>query len=110
MRSLSARFPTRPSSENPTISSAVNSPLAAVLLETVVCDQLDDVPGRIEEVDGARVPVLELEDAAEELEPLVRPGVSGVEAVAGDEEREVVEGLAFARRRTEASSPPVIPS
>src|SRR5581483_134851 len=67
---------------------------AAVLLEPAMRDELDDVAGRVEEVDRLCVPALEVEDAAGELEALLRPGARRVEAVAGNEEREVVERLA----------------
>jgi acetylornithine deacetylase/succinyl-diaminopimelate desuccinylase-like protein len=66
----------------------------AVLLEPVMRDQLDDVPGRIVEVDGSRIPVLEGEDVAEQLDALAGPPERRVEAVARDEQREVVERAA----------------
>ena len=67
----------------------------AVLLEAVVGDELDDVSGRIVEVDGLRIPVLELEHVTEQLDSVPSPRERGVEAVAGNEQREVVEGIAF---------------
>src|SRR5690348_5328481 len=55
-------------------------------------NQLDDAPGRVVEVDGFRIPVIEVEHVAEQLYALACPGERGVEPVAGDEQREVVEG------------------
>src|SRR5262249_38760354 len=67
---------------------------AAVLLEAVVRDQLDDVAGRVVEIQGTRVPPVEVEGVPEELDPLACPGERSVEPVARDEHREVVEGPA----------------
>jgi acetylornithine deacetylase/succinyl-diaminopimelate desuccinylase-like protein len=66
----------------------------AGLRQAVVCDQLDDVVGVVVEVDGPGVPGLEVEHAAQQLRPLARPGERSVEAVARDEQSEVVEGAA----------------
>ena len=57
-------------------------------------DQLDDVPGRVVEVDGSRVPRLGVEDVAEQVDPFACPREPRLETVAGDEQREVVEGAA----------------
>src|SRR5262249_23049881 len=70
---------------------------AAVLLEPVMRDQLDDVPGRVVEVEGERVPVVEVPDVAEHLDPVTRPRERRVEAVARHEQGEVVERLALGR-------------
>src|SRR5690348_2420361 len=55
-------------------------PVAAVLLEPVVRDQLDDAAGGVVEVDGEGVPVVEVEDVAEHLDALSSPRECGVEA------------------------------
>ena len=63
-----------------------------------VGDQLDDVAGRVVEVHRPRVPEVEREDglavvAGEQLGALAQPRARGVEAVAGHEQREVVERI-----------------
>ena len=63
-----------------------------------VGDQLDDVAGRVVEVHRPRVPEVEREDrlavvAGERLGALAQPRARGVEAVAGHEQREVVERI-----------------
>ena len=69
----------------------------ARLADAAVRDQLDDAPGRIMEVDRLRVPVREVEHRlarlgiGQELDVLARPRERRVEAVARDEEGDVVE-------------------
>ena len=63
-----------------------------------VGDQLDDVAGRVVEVHRPRVPEVEREDglavvAGERFGALAQPRARGVEAVAGHEQREVVERI-----------------
>jgi hypothetical protein len=72
-----------------------------------VRDQLDDAPCRIVEVDGARIPVREVEDGitrvgvGQELYGVASPCEGRVEAVARDEKRDVVEGRALGGRELE---------
>ena len=77
----------------------------ARLADPAMRDQLDDAAGRVVEVDRLRVPVREVEHGlaglrvGQELDPVTGPGERRLEAVARDEEREVVERQA--RRRSE---------
>ncbi len=58
-------------------------------------DQLDDAAGGVVEVGRASVPEVEVENVAEQLHALSSPAERRIEAVAGDEEREVVEGASL---------------
>ena len=74
----------------------------AGLGHAAVADQLDDAARGIVEVAGARVPRREVERIAEQLDASARPRERRVEAVARDEQGEVVERRAG--RRLEARS------
>ena len=83
----------------------------ARLADPAMRDQLDDAAGRVVEVDRRRVPVREVEHGlarlrvGEELDAVTRPRERRVEAVARDEEREVVERRARRRRELEHGLP-----
>src|SRR6266542_1758307 len=71
---------------------------AGGILESPMSDDLDDVPGRVVEVERPRVPVLKVE--------YLLAGGQLVEALPGRKKGEVVEGLALARlKRTTPSRP-----
>ena len=85
--------------------------LPAVVIETTVRDQLHDVRGGVVEVARACLPVVEFEDhlaclrVGEQLHAFARPRERRVEAITRNEERDVVERRAGARRELEACSP-----
>ena len=103
--------PTMPTSESPSSSPARERPGRPRLAEAAVCDQLHDVPpGRgssrraLPRTSKSKTasPVSAL---GQQLDPLRRPLEGRVEAVAGDEQRDVVEGLPGAARSSSDALP-----
>lgn len=78
--------------------SRIKYPRCAALANSVVRDYLNDVARGIMKVNGACIPVLELEDdlaglaVGQQIKTCLRPPEGGVETVTGGKECKVVEG------------------